>query len=47
MVDWLRTDNAFVSELNKYETTKVVYPPAKIVKLTISKGRVMMYQCDQ
>ncbi len=34
--DWLSTDSVLVSELNRYDATKVEYPPARIVKLTIA-----------
>lgn len=34
--DWLSTVRAFVSELKRYDTTKVEYPPARIVKLTMA-----------
>ena len=34
--DWFKTVKLDVSELNRYDTTKEEYPPAKIVKLTMA-----------
>lgn len=37
--DWFKTVRLEVSELNRYDATKVEYPPAKMVKLTMAQGR--------